>query len=63
MRILPQISFELGAFVLVGVLVALAMHLSPLPASVQFMLLLVYGVTAALWVVGRAQYFLKRGPR
>lgn len=61
MRILPHISFELGGLALLGVFIALLMHFTPLPDSLQAVLSLIYGVTAALWIVGRVTYFIKRG--
>jgi hypothetical protein len=67
MRIVPQqapafkgISFELGGFIVLGLILVLGLHFSPLAQSLQFILLLTYGVTASLWLMGRLQYFFKK---
>jgi hypothetical protein len=67
MRIVPQqatvfkgISFELGGFIVLGLILVLALHFSPLSQGLQLFLLLTYGITASLWLIGRIQYFLKK---
>ncbi len=67
MRIVPQqtpvfkgIRFELGGFIVLGLLLVLGLHLSSLTQDLQLILLLTYGITASLWLIGRVQYFLKK---
>lgn len=67
MRIVTQqapafkgIRFELGGFIVFGLLLLLGLQLSQLANSLQCLLLLIYGLTASLWLVGRAQYYLKQ---
>jgi len=41
-------------------MLVLGLHFSPLAQCLQMILLLIYGVTASLWLIGRVQYFLKK---